>query len=370
MNSRLSVLITPRDRVPYQQLLYQAIEANGVRVQYTDGPTPSQTLNLALAPALLTWWRMRGFRILHIHWTFQFWLPWARGALWARRTMEWWFALYLRVAQLLGFSIVWTAHDLLPFEPVFANDLRAREVLLSKAKVVIALSDATAAELRQLGARHVSVIPHGPFDSPYPVTLTKDEARASFGFTADDVVMTLIGRIEPYKGVDLLLQAACALPPSSRIKIVIAGSCSNESERSELLRLSSHAGTRVTSHFEWVPTEDVARYLQATDFAVFPFRTISNSGSVILAQSFGLPVLISNLSALRDIPDEVAVRFEPDVDSVVAAMLLAEGLSGTQRRRMSEAGRAWSQRISWAEIALATVDVYERARLTSNDVER
>jgi len=72
--------------------------------------------------------------------------------------MEVVFSLYLRTAQSVGYAIVWTAHDLLPHEQVFADDSRARDLLLSKAKVVIALSEATATELRALGARLVRVI--------------------------------------------------------------------------------------------------------------------------------------------------------------------------------------------------------------------
>ena len=40
----------------------------------------------------------------------------------------------------------------------------------------------------------------------------------------------------------------------------------------------------------------MATYLEAADFAAFPFRAVTNSSSVLLAQSFGLPVLIPDLS--------------------------------------------------------------------------
>jgi glycosyltransferase involved in cell wall biosynthesis len=272
--------------------------------------------------------------------------------------MEFWFALYLRTARLTGFAIVWTAHDLLPHEPVFADDARARDTLLSESKLVIALSETTAKTLRELGAEHVVVIPHGPFASPYAVTQTVEEARASFGFDVEDVVVTLIGKIEAYKGADLLLLAAARLPASSRIRVLVVGSCSDASYRSELNRLANEVGSRVITAFERVPEGDVARYLQATDFAVFPFREITNSGSVILAQSFGLPIVIADLPLLGDIPNASAIRFQHSVESLVEALLQAENLSEMKYQEMSDAGLAWSMRSSWEDIALATVEAY------------
>jgi glycosyltransferase involved in cell wall biosynthesis len=111
----------------------------------------------------------------------------------------------------------------------------------------------------------------------------------------------------------------------------------------------------------WLPSEDVARFLQASNFAVFPFREITNSASVMLAQSFGLPVVISDLAYLSDIPDDSAIRIEPNVESLVTGLLRAEGLSAHQYREMSAAGLAWSARTDWSDIARATVETYRAA---------
>ena len=360
MRSGLSVLVTPRDSVPYQELLYRNVVKSNVRVQYADGLTPSQSLNVILSPLLLVWWRLRGYRILHIHWLFQFSLPWARRQTWARRLMEFWFTFYIRLARLIGYDIVWTAHDLLPHEPVFADDVRARATLLTNAALVIALSEATAGQLREIGADNVIVIPHGPYASPYPITQSVDEARADLGFDSEDVVVTLIGKIEEYKGADLLLRAAARLPTSSRIKVVLVGACTDNSYRSELDRLAREAGSRVILLFERIPEEDVARYIQASNFAVFPFREVTNSGSVILAQSFGLPVMIADLPSLSDIPSASAIRFRNAVDSLVEALLRAENLSESEYRSMANAGLVWATRIDWEEIAQATVKAYRR----------
>jgi glycosyltransferase involved in cell wall biosynthesis len=277
--------------------------------------------------------------------------------------MEWWFGLYLRVARLVGYEIVWTAHDLLPHDPIFADDGRARDLLLSRVKVVIALSEATATELRALGARHVRVIPMGSYAAPYPVTLTAEEARESFGFNDRDVVLSLVGRIEVYKGADLLLQAIAQLPPSSRIRLLLAGTCPDEAYRNELDRLAEKVAARVVTHLQYVPDDDLARFLQATDIAVFPFREITNSASVLLAQSFGKPVVIPNLPTLSDIPDSAAIRFEAGVENLVAALQHGEGLSEGEYREMSEAALAWSSRSDWSDVARETIECYKEALL-------
>jgi glycosyltransferase involved in cell wall biosynthesis len=175
-------------------------------------------------------------------------------------------------------------------------------------------------------------------------------------------VMSLIGRIEPYKGADVLLEAAAQLPSTSRIKVLLAGACSDAAYRDELLGLAA-AGSRVTALLEWIPDDDLARYLQATDFAVFPFRTITNSGSVIMAQSFGLPVVITNLPSLRDIPEDTAIRFEPGVGNLLTALLESEELSAIRYGEMSTAALAWSGSSDWTEIAHDTVQVYRAALL-------
>jgi glycosyltransferase involved in cell wall biosynthesis len=312
-----------------------------------------------MAPVVLMWYRVRGFRILHIHWVFQFSLPWARRRPWARQLMEWWFDLYIRTARSLGYQIVWTAHDLLPHERIFADDRRARDFLLSAASAVIALSESTATELRSLGAGLIRVIPIGPYADPYPVTLTREEARTSFGFSSDDVVIALIGRIEEYKGADELLLAVAKLPTSSKIKLLLAGYCPDQNYRKKLNRLIGETRERTVSRLEWVPDQDLASYFQATDVGVFPFREITNSASLLLAQSFGKPIVIPDLPALRDIPENAVIRFEPGAGSLDAALQRAEHLSEAEYLDMSAAGLAWATRLNWANVARETIETYK-----------
>jgi glycosyltransferase involved in cell wall biosynthesis len=287
--------------------------------------------------------------------------------------MEWWFRMYLTLARALGYAIVWTAHDLTPHEKVFDDDLRARDFLISKSSAVIALSEASARELRALGANEVRVIPIGSYSEPYPVSLTREQARASFDFSDEDVVVAQIGRVEKYKGADLLLQAASRLPRNSNVKILIAGSCVDEDYRRDLTQLLRDTQGRVVAEFGWLQNSDLARYLQAADYAAFPFREVTNSGSILLAQSFGLPVIVPNLPSLDDIPNESAIRFEAgSVASLVDALLEVEKMQDVRYDAMSAAGLAWSGRSDWTKIAQRTIETYravsDRRRSLSTEI--
>ncbi|MGA3351657.1 MAG: glycosyltransferase family 4 protein [Acidimicrobiales bacterium] len=360
MSAPVRVLVTPKDENPYQRLLYDELRAAGAEVLFTEGPSGSQTFNLLAAPVMLAWHRLHGYRILHIHWVFHFSLPWARQAQVARLVMQWWFRFYLWSAGALGYRVVWTAHDLLPHSQVFSDDYLARRYLIGWAATVIALSNSSAAELRELGAANVTVIPFGSYAEPYPRTLERKKARSELGLGEGDVAVLLIGKIEPYKGVDLLLDAAASLPASSPVKVIVAGACGDASYRATLLDLAGRVGARAVVRLERIPDEEMATYLGAADFAAFPFRAVTNSSSILLAQSFALPVLIPNLKALRDVPDEGALRYDPHEGSLAETLERAARLTAGARSEMGRAAKAYADAMDWPTVARLHLETYSR----------
>jgi glycosyltransferase involved in cell wall biosynthesis len=360
VSAPIRVLVTPKDENPYQRFLYEHVTAAGAEVRYLEGPSGSQTFNLLVAPLMLARYRLLGYRILHIHWVFQFLLPWASRAAMARRLMQWWFWLYLWSARALGYRIVWTAHDLLPHDQVFFDDRRARQYLISRADAVIALSRASASKLAELGATEVPVIPFGPYAEPYPTRLGRKAARDELGLVAEDVAVLLIGKIESYKGADLLLEAAAGLPPSSPVKVIVAGACSDAAYRATLAELARRAGSRAIVRLDRIPDEEMAGYLEAADFAAFPFRAVTNSSSILLALSFGLPVLIPNLMSLSDVPDEAALRYDAFEGGLVEALERAARLTGRVRRDMSRAAKQHAQATDWPTVARLHLETYAK----------
>jgi glycosyltransferase involved in cell wall biosynthesis len=110
-----------------------------------------------------------------------------------------------------------------------------------------------------------------------------------------------------------------------------------------------------------VPDEDLARFFQATDVAVFPFREITNSASVMLAQSFGVPVVIPNLSNLEDIPLDAAIRYTPETEPLAEVIAVLEKTPPSVVHDVGARGLAWATSSDWATVARQTIEVYELA---------
>jgi glycosyltransferase involved in cell wall biosynthesis len=357
---RLAVLAAPRDDNPYQELLYGELRKAGVRVRYEEGPTASQSLNVALAPAMLARYRLAGYTVLHLHWVFQFSLPSARSQRWARRAMQSWFAFYLRTASWLGFTVVWTAHDLAPHEPVFADDRRAHKDLAARADLVIALSPASAEELSRQGARAVRVVPFGAYGKPTLSPSARAEARHALGWRPEECVVVHFGKLLPYKGADTLLRAAHLLPPASGVRVVVAGACRDQGY-AELLRTLAHDLGRADLRLERLSDEEMGTFLLGADLAAFPFREVTNSSSLLNAQCYGLPVLIPDLPGLRDFPERSVLRYDGSAHGLAKALEGFVRLTPEERRRIGESARAYATSADWPTVATMTLEAFQEA---------
>lgn len=241
------------------------------------------------------------------------------------------FALSLRAARRTGTPIVWTAHNLEPHE---SHRGRAAERLmrsvvarldgwisLSRAAVPLAIAKhPRLARLPQL------VVPHGHFADVYPAAPDRAEARGVLGLPADPGVLLFFGNIRTYKNVPGLLRAFRSMP-EERLLLVIAGAPYDRETR-RAVEDAAAGDARIRLRLEHVPEADVPLLFGAADGVVLPADRILNSGSVLLALSFGLPVLAPDTPVLRELRDQVghsAVRlFDAPIDGAALAGFLAD----------------------------------------------
>lgn len=349
----MKVLVFPReDANPYQRLLYGQLAELGVRARYLGRPTPSHTLNLLLLPLELVAGRLRGARIVHLHWVHAFAFTGAGRSSVLRHASRAWFGIWLLAIRAAGLRLVWTAHNVLPHAPVFPDDVEARLALVKACDLVIAHAPAALAELSALGAapRRAAIIPHGPLAGP----ASAGQPRR-VGAGTCPVRFLLFGRVEAYKGADDLVAAFAALPPDVQAELTIAGECRDPALRAALHDAGRAAGRRVTLRLDRIPDDDVSPLLEAADAVVLPFRRVTTSGSAVLALGHGRPLVVPDLAAFADLPDAAVVRYDRTTAGLTAALARLARAGRGELAAMSAAALGYASGLSWPDIAARTV---------------
>ncbi|RGE23196.1 glycosyltransferase [Leucobacter sp. wl10] len=244
---------------------------------------------------------LRDGDVAHIHWTTPILQNADTEEEASRRLAE--FSAALEHVRGRGVSIVWTLHNRLPHETRYRElEVELYRVLERAADTIHVMAPATAevvADVVRLSPEKVRVIPHPSYTGIYDTGFSRAAARDSFQLGADDYGVLFLGQIRPYKGVDALAAAAgIAQRPDKRLALMLAGAVKDVPLEAFLDSLPS--GVRTVSHFGFVPDGDLDRWFTAADVAVLPYRAILNSGSLHLAATFRVPVVLPDEAHLRE----------------------------------------------------------------------
>jgi glycosyltransferase involved in cell wall biosynthesis len=150
----------------------------------------------------------------------------------------------------------------------------------------------------------ITVIPFGINTSIPNTSLTPGEARVRLGLGHQAKTLLFFGHIAPYKGLEHLITAFRRISEGSDdYRLIIAGKPKNcgaywNPMQEDLLRDVQQG--RVLLKAEHIPDEDTEIYFKAADLLILPYRHIYQSGVLFLGQSFGLPVVATNVGSLRD----------------------------------------------------------------------
>lgn len=171
--------------------------------------------------------------------------------------------------------------------------------------------------------------------------------RTQLGVAPDELMVLSVTRLEPAKGVDVLLEAAAGL---EGVRVVVAG---DGPQRSAL----DADGARLLGH-----RSDVGDLLAASDVFCLPSLHEALPVSVLEAMAAGLPVVASKVGALPDLLGGGAGFLVAPGDSAELRAVLA-GLEAdrTAAAGRSEAGRRRvEQRHGSRAVALAHAELYSR----------
>jgi len=302
--------------------------------------------------------RLRGYRVFHLHWH-AFYLDKKYGIPGRTLISLVNTVVSLTALKVLGYRLVWTVHNVLPHEPQTSNDRFVTRFTARLASRLIVHSTETVAQLKTLGVDTAKavVIPHGNYEGMYPVTLDRNEARKRLGLAPQERAVLFFGNIRPYKGIEKLLDAFAQLNQADA-QLIIAGKCLDPQLDKTIRDFAAAHPKQVTYTGKNVPDDAVATYFLAADVACMPFTTITTSGSVVLAATFGVPIVAPRIGAIKDIPKEVGVLYNPAQKAALAAALKMVLADDERRARMVKASAAYAKTLDWDTIAARTYAVY------------
>ena len=197
----------------------------------------------------------------------------------------------------------------------------------------IAVSAAVRERLENWGvpAERITVIPNGldldrvTFDKE-----AREASRAEFGIGPDDYVLGALGRLDPNKQFDLVIEAAAPLLDSGT-KLLIVGKGDERAHLEKVARANGVAGQVVFAG----ERHDVAAMLSAIDLFVASSRQETFGLSVLEALGNGAPVLYTTCPALDGLDVPQARQVPSTVEGMRAAMA-AELQAGPRPREAAE----------------------------------
>jgi glycosyltransferase involved in cell wall biosynthesis len=171
-----------------------------------------------------------------------------------------------------------------------------------------------------------------------------------------------VGRLEPYKGVDTLLNALAALKQQATkpFSLRIAG---DGSLKAQLIADAQRMELGDSVEFMgWISADQIPQVYQSSDIFVLPSVVEGMPNGVLESMSTGLPSIASRVPGTEELitDGETGITFNPgDVESMTAALKsLIE--DDEARARMGNAARMAAIERSWEKVAAQYAKIYER----------
>ena len=289
-----------------------------------------------------------------------------------------WVAMQLRLS--LDLPIVHMSHTLgypknaaaqLPWEQEPSRRLQVERTVLQGSDALVAESPASKQHMTwhyDVDPASVAVIPCG-VDLERFRPQDKRRARADLSLPPAAPVLLFVGRLQPSKGIDTLLQAAADIRrdyPDVCVLVVGGGLDDRDDlETAELNRLRTLGDELGLSNVHYVkaqPQEKLAQYYAAADVFVMPSHYESFGMVVLEAMACGTPVVASEVGGL---PSTVihgdSGLLVPSGDWRAFAQAVSRLLASPHlQHAMRQAGPERARAFAWPHVVKNNVRLYRR----------
>jgi glycosyltransferase involved in cell wall biosynthesis len=225
---------------------------------------------------------------------------------------------------------------------------------LERAARITCLSEAQRRAVTALGveASRFELIPNGVDAAPAEEPVPEGIALPSEAF------VLFAGRLEPEKGIFLLLDALESLPAQQRPRLVIAG------DGRDRERVAARARDLGASLLPWLPHGSLMSILRRADALALP--SLSEGAPLLPLEAFqrSVPVIAHDLPAFELSRDQIEAISIGDARAWSNA--LARVREGAHRDAARiERARSFAQSLSWRGVAIRYLELYRRVGLAS-----
>ena len=251
--------------------------------------------------------------------------------------------------------VVLTVHDIEPFNgrPVSAAQRSGYTAILAAFDRLIVHTEQgrDALVARGLSEDRIHVVPHGVL----PLRAAAPEPRVE----PRRWRIVLFGRIQAYKGVDLLVEALGLVDPQvrDRLEVIVAGEVQIPIEPILARARELDLGAAFTVRAGRLSEDAMAGLLRSADAFVFPYRTIDASGVLHLVADLDRWLIASDIGAFRTMigTSDAAGALVPPADVGALAGAIVDSIG-----RHPRTGPA-TDMPDWTQIGALTRTVYEAA---------
>lgn len=236
-------------------------------------------------------------------------------------------------------------HDALPHpgdDVIFRHALLKREI--SCADGVLALTEHVRSVLCNTYTyphERTWVVPHGIF------SYVADEVHKKPG---NAVRLLFFGRILPYKGLDLLLDAYAMLRLEGlHTELYICGGGDLQPYIKKIKALED-----ITINNRWIVESEIGAIFGQADISVSPYKEASQSGVITTAYAAGVPVVVTPIGGLVEqvIHEQTGLIASAATAEALAAMLRRLISDSALRAQCAEGAKRHAQgQLSWPAIA-------------------
>ena len=356
-NAGIQVDIFTRDH-PEADTAIQQISPS-VRVIHLPGGTPDTGLEdlfpclPEFVQAVLQFQQEHGlsYQVVHSHYWLSGWVGRSLAQCWAVPHVLTFHTLALiKIQSRAGEA-----------EPLLRGQVE-RELVASADRIVAFSPHERDAMMRlyQAEGANIELVPCG-VDLSLFRPLDQAEARAQLGLNGGKVLL-YVGRLEPLKGLELLLHTAAQLETCEDVRVLVVGGNGKADQRIDDVRRLAQ-DLKVDHVFDFVgrvDQEDLPLYYNAADVCVVPSFYESFGLAALESMACGTPVVATRVGGLSTIIQHGRTgylkswrcpeAFASSLEMIISNKKLQHSMGLAARRRAEGMG--------WDEVAARITDVY------------